>query len=1342
MSIHDDIIADITNHPLRRFMVESGFSRIDVVDDNVIFEPITGGKHIVPLSSPDEIFQTLADIQREQSGIGFTEGFNLSRKTMPRSKYTGEASLLQKLGIMPGPDSTLRRLSSGYIRRHGIARNAALVRLAREGYEVDFKIFKNPDAKYQDKLMNLLDDMLINPQAKTLDEAIEGLVYRTGSGGAAVLRIKDKSGQGYLASDKVANLLGFDFSAGDANAALNLESLLGKGSKRVRGHLQRKAISVELPNQNHKIAIFDPKSLFGKHSPYGNYIQELSDSQFGHIASKSLRHDAAVEAVEQIFDGGMMFLDPESLKDDVLDALKVEVDYDGSIGPFERRIRVAQYRKQTDMLGQPGMANVRITSSNIVGSETVSGLADVADRGAGIHLKGNINLQFNKSSDELRRIAKQAKGTDHVTYIKASIAADALDAGITILAPSSNLTDELVDSSIEANNRMLLNLDPFHDAGFVRTNPTALVGQPQFFDPEEILKHANEGIRTNLDSLTNTGKLTGEFEGYLRHQASEFIEDIRDLSDLDLNERTSRIRAMEEARSIVAFLDAGGDIRQDPSMVSRATSSLRNMYFGVSDVKPRMIVPNARSGHMLSDTDAGVAFRGRHEFGGSYSKGSAFNSGGKLKKGWISYDSANSTFVMSDVDRAEHQRLLTIHGGADYDDTLNAILRYDRKSQTIKALAFRNPTGYGEAAVYNMALDDELAMEFMRKSETYQAIQATIDTAHDDLVRLDSNPNLTSTIERETERQRLKKIVSDSETRLRTTLAKIADETFEEYSDLDVAQYNAQYKQARSVKNIRSGEDLFSPVYSDVLSKEKVRFDLSGPVVSKAREFLARMVGNEELSSHLDFTTFIESLYQNYGDETAEAGQRLFMAGGLDPKALTMFPREGVIDFFTQMAGASPETKARVLSQFDKNIEAIGIALVDLADRGEMISLPFSTAAQYGRDGVPGGKLNSKIIEKFEKIVGDYSKGRYSYIDFVGKENEDVGLFGQFRAARNRAARLVDEEISNVKRQIHNLSLNAYYSEGYNDAAKSVVERFKQASKDFDLEILDQGDTSGLHGIRKKVKLNSQMIEDIMKSANELAKEMNVPEHRALHEILMNVRSEAEQTKVLAQMMNMSFLDIEDGRKSLSGLLTTASIQDRINTVEKGSYLIDDPPTPVSQGSIDFVESYSFSDDEIRNYGKGSLRRQLRDEVDSVSKAISNARMPNAKTIGQAGSELWSHSGFRKGSFAAAAVIASSMIYKRVNDRPEEAMTGPEFLPGGTAYETGYPKRGISMPGNPVLGSNSGTTYNIQADGNYDPDSLRAAAERITGAQSTGTVYSRGSARTSLDAALSSNFGI
>lgn len=219
----------------------------------------------------------------------------------------------------------------------------------------------------------------------------------------------------------------------------------------------------------------------------------------------------------------------------------------------------------------------------------------------------------------------------------------------------------------------------------------------------------------------------------------------------------------------------------------------------------------------------------------------------------------------------------------------------------------------------------------------------------------------------------------------------------------------------------------------------------------------------------------------------------------------------------------------------------------------------------------------------------------------------------------------------------------------------------------------------------------------------------------------------------------------DDIRFDLGTMLRAAAIEERIATFDleaaykTGELDVDMDQVEGMERARLYAESVRIHDDEIAKYNKGSIRRRAREMASDAAHAVRNTRLPNDTTLGEGAKRLWQNDVFRKGFYGIAAVSAASMIYRRVNDRPEEVMTGPEFLPGGSAYE-GMGGPGVQVPAFNGFEGNYGTTYTIQTNGSYDSASFTAAAEQITGARATGTTHNRRPAFGSIDGAIANGF--
>jgi len=147
----------------------------------------------------------------------------------------------------------------------------------------------------------------------------------------------------------------------------------------------------------------------------------------------------------------------------------------------------------------------------------------------------------------------------------------------------------------------------------------------------------------------------------------------------------------------------------------------------------------------------------------------------------------------------------------------------------------------------------------------------------------------------------------------------------------------------------------------------------------------------------------------------------------------------------------------------------------------------------------------------------------------------------------------------------------------------------------------------------------------------------------------------------------------------------------------------------------EFGDDHGLTDDMIRSV------RELDDGLvknKAVYKRIGE-KMGDLK-------DLFKNPTIRKGTLAIGALIAGSLAYTAIRDRTHDDMTGPPLLPGGSAYESGYPNRVPQIGTFSGPGYDSGVSYKVNLYG--DQDTVRrfnaAAGGLVNGNMST-TMYNR-----------------
>jgi hypothetical protein len=106
--------------------------------------------------------------------------------------------------------------------------------------------------------------------------------------------------------------------------------------------------------------------------------------------------------------------------------------------------------------------------------------------------------------------------------------------------------------------------------------------------------------------------------------------------------------------------------------------------------------------------------------------------------------------------------------------------------------------------------------------------------------------------------------------------------------------------------------------------------------------------------------------------------------------------------------------------------------------------------------------------------------------------------------------------------------------------------------------------------------------------------------------------------------------------------------------------------------------------------------------------------------------EQFSKPSVKKAAIGAGLLIAGSFLYQNKKDRTAEDAAGPPLLPGGSAYEEGYPTPNISMPQVAGGGYSSGMSYKVSLYGSREEvERFQQAASGVTNGSVNSTMYNR-----------------
>jgi hypothetical protein len=148
------------------------------------------------------------------------------------------------------------------------------------------------------------------------------------------------------------------------------------------------------------------------------------------------------------------------------------------------------------------------------------------------------------------------------------------------------------------------------------------------------------------------------------------------------------------------------------------------------------------------------------------------------------------------------------------------------------------------------------------------------------------------------------------------------------------------------------------------------------------------------------------------------------------------------------------------------------------------------------------------------------------------------------------------------------------------------------------------------------------------------------------------------------------------------------------------------------------------SADDITETTPGVVADTLRD-LSKVKKSTASESMYKRMNK-QYLAEQFAKPGVRNAAIAAGIAVAASFLYQNKKDHTQEAMSGPPLLPGGSAYESDYPKRLSEIPQARGQGFTAGMNYKVSLFGDRDQiQKFSAAASGLTNGNINSTMYNR-----------------
>lgn len=378
--------------------------------------------------------------------------------------------------------------------------------------------------------------------------------------------------------------------------------------------------------------------------------------------------------------------------------------------------------------GQQLIANIRLSGYNLDASMAEARYEQLVAQ------YGVDNAEVRKMRQRLDLIKERGAAG----MIKGNVVLDENLGGKTVLLDYRNLTletgrdIEAIAEEFAANRRSYMTL-AMHKTDLTRADIQTLSSFPELFDNKILSAGAAETMQ--------------EFERILEGlKRGEVGPQYRTMLEMQAQARNPRVA--ERARNVLNFIDTPGlNIADDPNLLQKAIRNLVESYVddskGYSFLKAN--IPHSVRGEILPlHAVAGQDPRLRRLRPGQ----ARFVDG----LGWVIHD-------------ADAMRLGPAHGGFDFDDALNGMIRWSEGSEGLKlqGVFSRQPNARGEWSLLDISFDDDSVFGALGRSkdlESYKTITKDIRGLNSELKSLRSGPMTPATSRK----------IADREKRLKTKI--------------------------------------------------------------------------------------------------------------------------------------------------------------------------------------------------------------------------------------------------------------------------------------------------------------------------------------------------------------------------------------------------------------------------------------------------------------------------------------------------------------------------------------------------------------------------------------------
>lgn len=316
--------------------------------------------------------------------------------------------------------------------------------------------------------------------------------------------------------------------------------------------------------------------------------------------------------------------------------------------------------------------------------------------------------------------------------------------------------------------------------------------------------------------------------------------------------------------------------------------------------------------------------------------------------------------------------------------------------------------------------------------------------------------------------------------------------------------------------------------------------------------------------------------------------------------------------------------------------------------------------------------LEARISASFNSRIAEQVLA--SDVGIVGGESRLVELLEQARVRRAQKA---------IRQNVNDANIDTIEAITQRSLGKNVTEITAEEAK----EALEKVD---LKEIQRFANMSGL-------SFNEYLAQIGQPGTREYYDFLQLLSGQKKLSEEVSEAAADAF-KFSNAEKILSTLESPELVEARNQMMISGRDISDE-----ARAIVDVADE----EDEVTNIFSGTYKR--------FKDSFKNGAMK----------DVFEDKLIRRSTFAIAGLAAFGFIYSAAKDRSQEDISGPPLLPGGSAYESDYPRQLPSISDLKYLNPTTlGMQYKINMSGSEDQiEKMQYLANSVVGGQVDSTIY-------------------